>query len=125
MNLFSVEDGDGDVVVADGVFMAVRAGALARVRFDQTTFDGFHFYDLDLCMQLRRNHRLIVTNDVLIKHLSGGDFNDEWKRYAQRFLDKYKAELPANCASQEPDFANIIPYETVNLKGRISQETIR
>lgn len=125
MNLFSVENGDSEVVAIDGVFMAARASALKNTRFDETTFDGFHFYDLDLCMRLRRNYRIAVTTDVLIKHLSGGSFGREWKNYAQRFLDKYRAELPASCAGQEPDFSNIIPYETVDLKGKVSQKTRR
>ena len=125
LTVFSTEEFDTEVVAVDGVFMAVRAECLKASRFDDATFDGFHFYDLDLCMQVRRTHQLIVTTDLLIKHLSGGSFNQTWAKYAARFIGKYKSELPASCATQVPDFNNIVQFETVDIKGRVSQQTLK
>ena len=33
--------------------------------------------------------RLAVSTDILLLHASEGRFEDDWKRYAQRFLDKF------------------------------------
>lgn len=124
LTVFSPDPGDAEVVAVDGLFFAVRRTLFGRVAFDEETFDGFHFYDLDLCMQVRKTHRIIVTSDIIIKHLSSGAFNAAWHVYGERFLRKYRSELPASCASGTPDLTRRIPFETFDLKGRVPQETI-
>jgi hypothetical protein len=84
-------------VVADGVFLAIRAGLLGAggLQFDETVFESFHFYDLDICMQIRRQAQIAITNEIPLLHCSGGSFGAEWKRQAAAFLHKYQAQLPA------------------------------
>jgi hypothetical protein len=94
------------------------------VRFDDVLFDRFHFYDLDICMQIRKTHRIIVTPDILVKHQSGGSFNNEWFTYAQRFARKYRTDLPARCTADVPDRAKRVPFESFDLKGKLPQITI-
>jgi hypothetical protein len=124
LTVFSWEKEDSEVVAVDGLFFAVRKSMFDRIKFDDQTFDGFHFYDLDICMQIRQTHRLIVTWDILLKHQSGGNFNDSWKMYASRFLNKYQYNLPASCAMSIPDLSNRIPFENFDLKGKAPQITI-
>ncbi|MBN1307635.1 MAG: glycosyltransferase [Chitinispirillaceae bacterium] len=124
LTVFSWEKEDIDVVAVDGLFFAVRKELFGTVGFDETVFDGFHFYDIDLCMQIRRTHRCIVTWDLLVKHQSGGSFDEHWKRYALRFIAKYRSELPASCAATVPDRTRRIPFENYNLKNRAPQVTI-
>jgi GT2 family glycosyltransferase len=74
----------------DGVFMAMRREALAGLRFDDATFDGFHFYDLDFTYRAHlAGLRLGVSTDVLLLHASEGQFGHDWKRHAARFLEKH------------------------------------
>ena len=124
LTVFSWEREDAEVVAVDGLFFAVRKELFGAISFDETTFDGFHFYDLDICMQVRKTHRCIVTRDILVKHLSGGAFDDVWKRYAHRFIEKYRDCLPASCASTVPDTAHRIGFENFDLRGRAPQVTI-
>ena len=124
LTVFAWDKKDAEVVAVDGLFFAVRRELFDTVGFDDTTFDGFHFYDLDICMQVRRTHRCIVTWDVLVKHQSGGAFDGTWKKYAARFLAKYRSELPASCTSGVPDLANRVGFENFDLKGRAPQATI-
>ena len=124
LTVFSWDKTDAEAVAVDGVFFAVRKSLFERVRFDEKTFDGFHFYDLDFCMQVRKTHRIAVTPDLLIKHQSGGSFDAAWKKYADLFVQKYKNELPAFCVKEVPDLSKRIPFETFDLKGRIPQVTI-
>jgi glycosyltransferase involved in cell wall biosynthesis len=118
LTVFSWDKSDADVVVVDGLFFAVRRSVFDRVRFDDTTFPGFHFYDLDICMQVRRTHRLLVTWDIMVKHFSGGNANAEWKAAGARFLEKYKNELPASCVSQIPDPDRRESAQSFDLTGK-------
>jgi len=124
LTVFSWEKEDAEVVAVDGLFFAIRRSLFDTVRFDEITFDGFHFYDLDICMQVRRLARCIVTKDILVKHQSGGAFREVWKEYAGRFVQKYRNELPATCVSTVPDLSNRIGFENYDLKGKAPQVTI-
>jgi hypothetical protein len=124
LTVFSWETGDIEVVAVDGLLFAARRSLFDRVRFDEETFDGFHFYDLDLCMQVRRTHRIVVNADIAVKHRSGGSFDAAWQGYAERFVRKYRDELPASCVLEAPDFARRIPFESFDLRGKVKQLTI-
>jgi glycosyltransferase involved in cell wall biosynthesis len=124
MTMYSRDKGDAEVVVADGLFLAIKADLFENLRFDGKTFDGFHFYDLDICMQVRKTHRLVVTWDIMVKHLSGGQYDESWERYAKRFTNKYPTDLPATCTEQVPDFSSPVPFGSYDLKGKAPQVTI-
>lgn len=124
LTVFSWDKKDTDVVAVDGLFFAVRAELFSSIAFDDSTFDGFHFYDLDICMKVLKTHRCIVTWDVLVKHQSGGAFDENWKKYASRFIEKYRSELPVSCTTAVPDLSRRIGFENYNLKGKAPQVTI-
>lgn len=124
LTVFSWDKTDVPVVAVDGLFFAVRADLFAKVSFDEATFDGFHFYDIDLCMQVREHAECRVTRDILVKHLSGGSFDATWKMYAQRFIAKYAGRLPVSCVNSVPDPQKRIPFENFDLKGKAPQTTI-
>lgn len=105
LTVYSPEKEDAEVVVADGLFLAIRRSVLDSVRFDEQTFDAFHFYDLDICMQVRRTHRVVVTSDIMVKHFSGGSFDQSWREYGRRFVEKYRESLPASCTDTVPDLS--------------------
>lgn len=84
----------------DGVFLAARRGALEQLGFDTETFDGFHFYDLDLSWRAHRaGLRCAVALDLLLWHASGGNFATSWAGYAQRFLHKFPELAPRRDAA--------------------------
>lgn len=85
----------------DGVFLAARRGALEQLGFDSDTFDGFHFYDLDLSWRAHQaGLRCGIALDLLVWHASGGNFAASWQGFAQRFLDKFPALRPQAAATQ-------------------------
>jgi GT2 family glycosyltransferase len=124
LTVFDWQEKDVDVVAVDGLFFAIRKSLFDTIKFDQQTFDRFHFYDLDICMQIHRTHRLLVTWDLLLKHQSGGSFDESWKMYAARFQEKYRGILPVSTTNVLPDLTRRIPFENCNLKGKASQITI-
>jgi tetratricopeptide (TPR) repeat protein len=74
----------------DGVFLAMHREVPGRVGFDEETFDGFHFYDLDFTLRAARaGFRLCVTTDIVAIHESRGNFDAVYEGYAERFRKKY------------------------------------
>jgi len=122
--VFSNEKGDYDVVACDGCFMAVKAELFKSVRFDEKTFQGPSFYDLDFCLQARSSARIIITSEVTIKKRSQTVYDDEWNTTGRLFLQKHAQRLPASCAEAVPDPAHFVSSQMVNLKGKYSMETI-
>ena len=122
--VYSQDLGDFEVVACDGVFLAVRATHLQHAWFDQELFDGYHFADTDLCMQLRHCGKLLVTTGIVVKKRSQIQYDKEWHEYGRRFLDKWSVELPASCVATVPDPANFISSHCVNLQGKAPMETI-
>lgn len=85
-----------NVQALDGVFMACRRELWQSNPFDETTFDGFHLYDLDFSYgAYQAGRKLCVRNDIFIYHASAGDYTDpNWKVYADRFTKKHGSKFP-------------------------------
>jgi hypothetical protein len=85
----------GKIQALDGLFMAARRLVLEKIRFDEITFDGFHIYDVDFSFQAyKAGFRVAVANDINLMHQSIGNYNVQWQTYADRFTEKWKADLP-------------------------------
>jgi glycosyltransferase involved in cell wall biosynthesis len=125
MTAFSLDKEDAEVVAVDGLFFAIRKTLFNHIRFDEETFDRFHFYDLDICMQVHKHAKLMVTWDILLKHCSAGNPDHIWREAGRRFLEKYRTELPVTCTSMVPD-PGVKPEYGINidLRGKASTNTI-
>jgi hypothetical protein len=90
----------------DGVFLATRPAVVHKIPFDESTFDGWHLYDLDFSYRVARaGFRLGVCNDLLIVHESpGGNYGEAWFQYARKFMQKHFASAgePARANSFAP-----------------------
>ncbi len=75
--------------VLDGLFMAVDANRLGKLRFDER-FD-FHFYDMSFSLDANAAGLRVGTANVHMTHMSHGDYRNEgWTRNRDRFLEKYE-----------------------------------
>lgn len=84
-----------DAVAVDGMWFCVRKDAFRYIQFDELNYNGFHCYDLDICMQLRENNYSVkIVSDILIEHFSYGSFNTEWVQGIHIFYNKWKSKLP-------------------------------
>lgn len=124
--VFSWDKNDSEVVAVDGLFFAIRKELFSRASFDEKTFRGFHFYDLDICMQVRKTHKCIVTWDIMLQHFSAGKNDPAWHEAAKLFAQKYEKELPASCVSSVPDPSPDKRQSASNydLKGKVQQNVI-
>lgn len=124
MTVFSTDRGDREVVSVDGLWMAVRRKAWEQHPFDEKTFAGFHFYDHDLCLQMQPDFQVMVSNDVLVKHLSPGGFGALWQEQALVFCQKWAHRLPAVVPGVSLPSQPGSPFFNVDLRGKVSQQTL-
>ena len=80
--------------VADGLFLACRREVFDRVHFDEENFDGWNLYDLDFSYSVwKAGFRTCVRSDLLVAHESSGNYGPQWRRYADRFIGKWRDEI--------------------------------
>jgi hypothetical protein len=78
------------------------------VRFDELTFDGWHFYDIDFTFSaFLAGFRLGIRTDLLVRHDSIGNFDERWTYYAQRFLAKHGSNLASADGGVKPQMVGI------------------
>jgi hypothetical protein len=82
-----------NIVAVDGCIFCVRGKILKEgLKFD-TTFKGFHFYEINFCldMLLKTDYKICVA-DILIRHKSMGigSLTKEWFEAKKQMIDKYK-----------------------------------
>lgn len=62
-------NGFADVVAVDGMCFFIPAQMFQKIRFDDNTFNNFHGYDMDICMQvIASGKRACITKQILIEH---------------------------------------------------------
>jgi hypothetical protein len=84
-----------EVVALDGVWLFIRKAALKDIQFDEISYKGYHFYDLDISMQLKKSGFILLSvYDVLIKHQSIGNINYSWLKSSLLFSFKWRNWLP-------------------------------
>ena len=109
VNIYGVDDLVSPGLEAlDGMFFAATAEVLERVRFDETTFDGFHGYDLDFTFRAHQaGFRVGTCAAIALIHASAGGFGADWARYAERFATKHRGALEGRVASRSWPMAAI------------------
>lgn len=113
----------GAALALDGLFFAARRAACAAVPFDEETFDGFHYYDLDFTFRAyEAGYRLKVCTDILLVHDSGGSLDAKWADYAARFEQKFLGRVPfdANARPQWRSFPLKSKAELIGFHRKLS-----
>lgn len=83
------------VVVLDGIFICIKKELFDVIKFDTITYDGFHFYDIDICLQISKMQKhLYCIYDISIEHFSQGNVNQNWIENAFKTNKKWKKQLP-------------------------------
>lgn len=83
------------VVCIDGVFMVCKKTVWQNHRFNESVLQGFHFYDIDFSLRIAKGNKVVVTNNILIRHITkGGDYGDRWIESAFQFHKSMKDIMP-------------------------------
>ncbi|MDR2032870.1 MAG: glycosyltransferase family protein [Azoarcus sp.] len=79
----------------DGLCIMARREAAREIGFDESTFDGFHLYDLDFSFSAwRAGKKLGVCCDIPLIHMSNGNYDEKHRKYSRLFLAKHRDVLP-------------------------------
>jgi len=97
-----------EAVATDGLWQCVQRSLFDKIRYDDKTFDGFHCYDIDICLQVRSlQKQVLIVSDILINHSSNGNWNKAWVDNTYKLYNKWKKKLPQiagiNISSEEID----------------------
>ncbi len=114
----SKQDNALPVVVLDGLWFCVRKSLFSMIRFDDTTFSGFHYYDMDICLQIQQTgYKLLSVYDISIQH-SSGKLDTIWLNNALLLQKKWENNLPI--------FSEKLPYfKEVTIEYAVLEEYIR
>ena len=83
---------DSELVSVDGCILFMRGQVAKTYRFDEETYSGYHFYDVDSCFELLQMGWDVGIIDVAVKHESEGPLDEQW--FSNR--DKFKAKWEKN-----------------------------
>lgn len=84
-----------EVVVLDGLWFCIRKDLFSEISFDEKLFGGFHFYDLDISLQIKmKGYKVFVIYDLVIEHISDSKYDKKWIFSCIRFYKKWKNNLP-------------------------------
>lgn len=84
-----------EAVAVDGIWFCIRASLFNQIQFDYETFSGWHYYDMDICFQVREvGFKVGIASDIAIEHTSWGTWNNVWMEAANSFYRKWKNTLP-------------------------------
>lgn len=88
-----------DVVAADGQFLVIRKALFDSniLKWDDLTFKQFHFYDLDISMQvITKGYKIRILTELLEQHASLGTYNESFYIGSLIFHEKWDAYLPVH-----------------------------
>lgn len=100
---------ENQVVLLDGVFIAVRKEVWNEEKFNQNLLKKFHGYDIDFSARVSKKYKNYVNNDILITHFSEGKAEEEW------FLELIKVYKNINYYIKTPSTPKINELEFIEL----------
>lgn len=108
---------NSEVIVNDGLFFCIRKKLFDDgLFFDEKTFSGFHFYDIDISFQVRSmGYRILCVYDFVIEHISSSVLNKEWLHDARLFYNKWEDILPISILDYDKDTVSELEYSSYKL----------
>lgn len=86
-----------NVISVDGLWMCMRKSIFANdnIRWDDKLYKGFHFYDMDICLQaISKGYVNLIAQDILIEHKSMGNKDSIYYENCILFHNKWDYFLP-------------------------------
>lgn len=82
------------VVVIDGLWFCIRKELFKTISFDESRFKGFHYYDVDISMQIHdAGYDILSLYNITIQH-SSGKLDPIWLQNALILQEKWSKYLP-------------------------------
>lgn len=79
------------IITLDGYFLFCKKEVWENIKFDEITFNGFHFYDQDFTFACYLNgYKNYVCHLIETIHLSRGNYSVDYYNCAKAFRHKYR-----------------------------------
>lgn len=101
---FSKELSTQEVVAVDGMwlFSHKRYFKNSLLRWDDSTYTWFDFYDMDISMQVKKQGgKIIVVPSIYIEHGSEGNYSIKFYEECLKFHKKWDAYLPLSVSDDD------------------------
>ena len=96
----------------DGLWFCISRKCFETIAFDQDTFSGFHFYDMDTAVQLHAaGYSIMFIPHIPIRHNGKGATDVEWLTNSYKFYRKNKHLLPIITTEAPPSPDEMLGYE--------------
>lgn len=79
-----------DLVSVDGCIFMLRGSIAKSYRFDEATYNGYHFYDVDTAFTLVKSGYDVAVADILVEHASEGPLSESWKKNRDKFVQTWE-----------------------------------
>jgi GT2 family glycosyltransferase len=84
-----------EAAAIDGFWFAIKRDLFNDIAFDEKLYKGFHFYDMDISMQVTSiNYKIIIVMDILIEHFSYGNGGPGFRSAQKLFFKKWNGVFP-------------------------------
>jgi hypothetical protein len=105
-----------EVVVLDGLWFCIRKELFSKISFDEKLYNGFHFYDLDISLQVvHTGYKICVIYDLIIEHISDSKYDTPWILSCIKFYHKWRRHLPASIHPVKNKTIKMIEYESARV----------
>lgn len=102
------------VITLDGYFLFCNKNVWEKIKFDEITFNGFHFYDQDFTFACYLNgYKNYVCHLIETIHLSRGNYSVDYYDSAKTFRHKYR--LHKSISLNKISLARMCLYNIVTL----------
>lgn len=104
------------VVALDGMLLAMRKELFEHniLKWDADTYKGFHFYDIDICMQAITQGYQVQVAPILLEHHSLGAFNQSFYDSCKAFHLKWDDTLPIQSPAVTPNMQKLARRKTLD-----------
>lgn len=90
------------IIAFDGMWFCIRKSLFNIIHFDESYYEGFHFYDLDIAMQIHNcQYQIMAIPKIIIEHTSRGNIDKNWLINAFKFYDKWELSLPISFVNND------------------------
>lgn len=86
--------GFDEVVSIDGCWMCTTKKIFNKIHFSSEYFTRYHCYDVDYSLSVGNQYKVVVSYDIIIEHLSVGNFSRDWVEETYRLHKKWGSSLP-------------------------------
>lgn len=106
--IFNSDLSQTNVVATDGMWLFTKAELFnSRLSWDESTYKGFDFYDMDMCMQvISANLRIKIVPQIHINHASDGNYTPAFYENCKRFHKKWDNLFPVTAQGDISECVN-------------------